>query len=137
MGSELLNRGTRKITINGQVYIWNYTDKYNRIDDTYISRLFFSPQDRKNISVECFFKTTACFFTGCHLNVGFSAIKNGEEYEINFNHPGFISEMMQFILNNKVDFLTQERYFFDDAFAFLKEMGYESIIAPYKVFSNE
>ena len=99
----------RMITVNMQVFIWNYTNKYDPTDDTYVSRFFFSPQDRKNIRVECFFKTKAHFFTGCHLNVGFLATKNGEVFEINFNQPGFIAELIQFILIYKVDFSKQER----------------------------
>ena len=119
----------RRITVENQVFVWSYTDIYERAEDVFVSRLFFSPQNRKQIMIECYFKSIP-HFMGCHLNLGFLAIKDGKEYEINCNQPGFISEFLAFILNNKVDFSRQERYRFDNAFEFLNEMGYHSFKSP-------
>jgi len=131
-----LKNRNRKIVVENQVFIWNYTDKYERTNDVFISRLFFSPKDRKNIIVESFFKTNP-HIIGCHFNFGFLAIKDGVEHEINFNHPGFISEFIKFILDNKVDFAKQERYSFDNAADFLQEMGYHSFKASFEFFPAE
>ena len=120
-----MRQKNRTITVENQVFVWNYTEKYERLKDAFISRLFFSPQDRKSVVVECFFKTSP-HFLGCHLNWGFWAVKDGIECEINFNQPGFISVFIGFVLANKVDFARQERYRFDNAADFLEEMGYHS-----------
>lgn len=133
----LLKSKNRRIIIENQTFICNYTDEYNRTDDSYNSRLFFSPEGNKDMGVECFFKSHAHFFMGCHLNVGFLAIKDGKESEINFNQPGFVSEFIKFMLTNKVDFTKQKRYVFDNAWDFLKEMGYDSFRTPYVFYPKE
>ena len=122
----LSNSKVREIAVDNQVFMWSHTHRYEHTDDTFISRFFFSPKDKKSMSVECFFKTRASYNMGCYLNAGFLVIKDGEEYEINFNKPKFVSEFIRFILANKVDLAKQERYRFDNAFGFLKEMGFHS-----------
>lgn len=121
----------RKITIDNQVYLWNSTHKYNCTDDSYTSRLFFSPEKNKQLYVECYFKSHAHFYMGCHLNVGFLAEKDGKEVEISFNHPGFVAELIKFILSNKADFSKKDKYRFENVWDFLSEMGYGSFKTPY------
>jgi len=87
----------RKISIDSQFFIWNYTGKYC-LGNSYISGLFFSPQGKKYMSVECFFKTRSSYYMGCHLNQGFTAIKDDEEYSINFNTPQFISDFIKVVI---------------------------------------
>jgi hypothetical protein len=127
----LLKKRFKKITIDNQIFVWNYTNKYDVASDTYISRLFFSYQDKKNLRVECFFRDSGHPYLGSRLNVGFLATKNGEEYKINFNRPGFIAEFIRFVLAHKVDFGKRERYRFDNACSFLSEMGYENFRCAY------
>ena len=129
----------RKISIYNQIFIWNYTEKYY-LGDFYISRIFFSPQDEKSISVECFFKTRSSYHMGCHLNHGFTAVKGEKEHTINFNSPKFISEFIGFMVANKIDFARQKRYRFDYAHVLLEEMGFHSFnacFAPYELFMSE
>ena len=130
----------RKISIDNQVFVWNYTEKYYSLGDFYISRLFFSPQGKKYMSVECFFKTRSSYYMGCHLNHGFSAIKDEKEYSINFNTPQFVSDFIRFMITYKIDFDKQQRYKFDYAHVLLEEMGFHSRSAsfpPYELFLNE
>ena len=126
-GGYFMESRIRRITVDNQVFVWNFTDKYRSdyINDIFISRLFFSPEGKKSIRVECFIKTRVDYMGGCFLSMGFYAMKNGEEYQINFNKPGLVSEFIRFILANKVDFTKQERYRFDNAEDFLKEMGFD------------
>ena len=74
---------------------------------------------------------------GCHLNVGFLANKNGIETEININQPAFVSDLINYIIKNKVDFVKEKTYIFENAWTILDEMGYDlkSFKTPY-VFTH-
>ena len=98
----------RKIVIDNQVYVWNFTPRYDLINDMYFSRLFFSPQDNKDLSVVCLFHSRINYTGGCPFNEGILATKDGEEYRINLNQPKFVSKLIRFILANMVDFEKQK-----------------------------
>lgn len=114
----------RKITVDNQVYLWNFTPKHALVNEMWISRLYFSPYDDKSKSVTCMFQSPVTYPTGCAFNEGFLAIRNGQKYEINLNQPKFVAEVIKFMLDKKVDFEQDKQYHFREANRLLKEMGY-------------
>ena len=132
-----MSKTSRNITVDHNIFRWDYTEKYHTEDDSYVSGLFFSPQARKDIRIECFFNSHAHYYMGCYLNVGFIAIQNGQERTINFHKPGFISEFIRFVLVNKVDFKKQKIYRFDNGWCILEEMGFTIHKTPYVAFNKD
>ncbi len=118
-----MKKKVRKIVVNNICYYWRYSEKSISNHQYWKARiLIFS--EVNHLHIECFFKTNRNIFGGCHLNWGFLAEKNGNEVELNFNHPSFIAELITFLLKNKVDVTMQTRYTFEHAVDFLSEMGY-------------
>jgi len=119
----------RKITIDNQVYLWYFTANHALVDEMWISRLYFSPEDDKSKSVTCMFQSPVIYPSGCAFNEGLLATKNGQEYVLNLNQPQFIAEIIEFLLANMVDFDEHKQYLFRKANnEILQHMGYESQI---------
>jgi len=117
--------------------MWTCKHDYIASEDAYVSRLFFFPKGDKSVGVESFFKSHADPWVACVLAHTFPVIKNGEKFEINLNKPRFIAEYIKFMLAQKVNFVEQKRYRFDNAWDILIEMGFdpESLKTEYKFWS--
>ena len=119
----------RKITVNNRVYLWHFTANHRLVDEMWISRLYFSPEDDKGKNVTCMFQSPVIYPSGCAFNEGVLAIKNGQEYLLNLNQPKFVAEIIEFLLANWVDFDKHKQYLFRKANnEILQQMGYESKI---------
>jgi len=94
----------RKITIDNHVYLRNFTENHALVDEMWISRLYFSPEDDKSKSVMCMFQSPVIYPSGCAFNEGLLVTQNSQKYVLNLNQPRFIAEIIEFLLANIVDF---------------------------------
>jgi hypothetical protein len=58
------------------------------------------------------------------LNSGFVTTKNAERVIVNLNEPKYIAELIQYLINSKIDFSKDKKYLFENGEQLLNEMGY-------------
>ena len=113
----------RRIVVNGESFLWRW--RYDGHADCLPSYLLILLENDRRAELRIKFYLTGNPIEICMLNSGFKAIKNDEEFIVNFNEPKYIAEIIQYLMENKVDFSKEKRYIFENGEQLLNEMGYD------------
>ena len=112
----------RKIVVGGETYLWKHN--YNDCDySTPLYLLILFEKDRQ-AEVRVKFPLMDCPIEKGMLNSGFKATKNGMEFTINLNEPKYIAELIQYLMNNKIDFSKGKKHLLENGYQLFNEMGY-------------
>ena len=112
----------RKIVVNGETYLWKHN--YNDCDYSVPLYLLILLEKDRNIEMRVKFPLMDIAVEKCMLNSGFKATKNSREVIINLNEPKYIAEVIQYLINSKIDFSKGKKHLFENGMQLLNEMGY-------------
>ncbi|MFB6366320.1 hypothetical protein ACFCP7_20065 [Paenibacillus elgii] len=114
-----MRKTMRKIVVRNRTYFWNH--KGNR-DFVCHSTLTLCTENRK-LRIILNFKTHDTFTAGNPLNEGLFMTRGEENIVINLNQPRFAAEMLQYVLDHKLDDTSVGQYHFNGNHILL-ELGY-------------
>lgn len=114
-------RSFRSIVVNNAKFRWRF--RYDDYDYCFPSYLLFLPEGNPKAEIRVVFRGKQEKFW---LNVGLSAIKDGEIFQINLNQPRYSAEILRFCLQ-QVDFSEKLRWELDGDAA-LRVLGYQTFL---------
>lgn len=110
----------RKIVVRNQTYFWSFIGKWDVVCH---SNLTLSTENRK-LRIILNFKTHDTFTAGSPLNEGLIMTRGEENIVINLNQPRFVAEMLQYVLDYKLDDDTSVGQYHFNGNQLLLELGY-------------